>query len=59
MVIDEGMPADLTLFDPNAEWSLTEDKILSKSKNSASLGVSLRGKALGIVHKKKMKVQLD
>lgn len=48
-VIDEGEVADITLFDPDAEYVFTESDILSKSKNSAFIGKSLKGKAYGIV----------
>jgi len=47
--IEEGESANLTLFDPKVEYTFTEDKILSKSKNSAFLGKDLKGVAYGIV----------
>lgn len=40
-----GSDADITVFDPNKEWTLTEESILSKSKNSPWLGKKLKGKA--------------
>jgi dihydroorotase len=46
--VAENVHADLTFFDPNIEWSFTKSAILSKSKNSAFLGMKLKGKALGI-----------
>lgn len=50
--IKEGEPADLSLFDPTAEYTFNEENILSGSKNSIFIGSSLKGKALGIVTKK-------
>ncbi len=41
--IKEGAIADLTIIDPDFEYTLTEDMILSKSHNSPFLGEKLRG----------------
>lgn len=41
-----GARADITLVDPNRTWTLTEDMILSKSKNSAFLGMRFTGRAV-------------
>ena len=57
--ISEGMPAVLTLFDPDATWTPTEEDLLSKSKNSAALNIQLKGRALGIVNKKTIQTSLD
>lgn len=48
--IKAGAPAELTIFDPDAVWTLTEADIRSKSQNTPFLGQELRGKMLGIVH---------
>lgn len=48
IAIDEGKAANLTLFDPDAEWTFTLQDILSKSKNSPFIGTQLRGKALAV-----------
>lgn len=48
--IEEGFMANLTLFDPHEEWEFTMDDIISKSKNSAAIGQSLKGKVLGTVN---------
>jgi dihydroorotase len=48
--IEEGAIANITLFTPNEEWTLTEDKILSKSKNTALIDQKLNGKVLGVVN---------
>lgn len=50
-VIKEGETANLTLFDPNAEYTFTEAGIQSKSKNSAFIGKQLKGKVVGIINK--------
>jgi dihydroorotase len=38
-----GREADVTLIQPDLEWTLTEDKILSKSRNSPFLGWKFKG----------------
>jgi len=45
-VLFEGARADLVLFDPKAVWTLTEDRVLSKSKNSPFLGWQFTGKVV-------------
>lgn len=50
-VIKEGETANLTLFDPNVEYTFTEAGIQSKSKNSAFIGKQLKGKVVGIINK--------
>ena len=42
--IVEGKTADFTIFDPNEEYTYTEDMIVSKSKNSPWIGKKLIGK---------------
>jgi len=44
--IEEGREADLTIVDDSAEYVLTEDEILSKSKNTPFIGKQLRGRAV-------------
>ena len=46
--IAEGFDADLTLVDPKATFTVTEDFIESKSKNSAFLGQELTGRAVDV-----------
>ncbi|RXR32550.1 dihydroorotase [Flavobacterium piscinae] len=52
--IKEGAAADLTFFNPNAEWIFGKDNILSKSKNSAFLGEKMKGKVYGIYNNGKL-----
>lgn len=49
--IKEGAAARFTLFFPDEEWVFTPDKILSRSKNSAYAGKTLKGKPIGIINK--------
>ncbi len=52
--IAEGETANLTLLDPDAEWSVDPIKFKSKSRNSPFIGWKLKGKPLGIVNKGKI-----
>jgi dihydroorotase len=52
--IDEGAIANLSLFTPEGTWTFGKENILSKSKNSAFLGASMKGKAYGIFNKGKL-----
>jgi dihydroorotase, multifunctional complex type len=42
-VIREGAPADITIADMDAEYVLTEESIVSRSKNTPFIGRKLRG----------------
>lgn len=42
--IEVGKVADITIFNPNEKYIYTEDKIVSKSKNSPFIGKELKGK---------------
>lgn len=54
--IEEGVAANLTIFDPNKEWTFTKKDILSKSKNSPIIGMQLKGKVLGVVNNGKIQL---
>ncbi|MCL2776376.1 MAG: dihydroorotase [Polyangiaceae bacterium] len=41
--IKEGAEANLTLVDPSAEWTVTADRLRSKSKNTPFLGQNVTG----------------
>jgi dihydroorotase len=41
--IQEGLRADLTIVDKDKEWQVTEENIVSKSKNTPFIGKSLKG----------------
>ena len=47
--IQKNAEVELTLFDPTVEWSLDQNQLKSKSKNSASLGTQLLGTAVATV----------
>lgn len=44
-----GEQAELTVFDPDAEWVLEEKNIRSKSRNTPFIGQTFKGKVLGII----------
>jgi dihydroorotase len=52
--INEGEIANITLFNPDGSTVFTKENILSKSKNSAFLGTTLKGKAYGILNQGKL-----
>ncbi len=52
--IKEGEKANLTLFNPNVEYTFTETEILSTSKNTAFINKELKGKAYGIFANNKL-----
>ena len=52
--IDEGKKANITLFNPEGKSVFTKENILSKSKNSAFLGVEMKGKVYGIYNQGKL-----
>ena len=49
-VFEEDEKADLTIFDPEMEWSYTMDTNYSKSSNSPLLGQKLKGGVIGVVN---------
>lgn len=52
--IKEGATANLTLFTEDNNWIFSNESILSKSKNSAFLGVEMKGNVVGIYNNKKL-----
>jgi dihydroorotase len=52
--IQEGVSANLTIFNPVLEWTFSEKNILSKSKNTPFIGHTLRGRVLGVISKNQM-----
>ncbi len=52
--VKEGEKANITLFNPNGNWTFRKENILSKSKNSAFLGTEMKGKAYGIYNQGKL-----
>jgi dihydroorotase len=43
--LQPGKAADITIIDPDAKWTVTENGLASKSKNSPWLGKSMKGAA--------------
>jgi dihydroorotase len=41
-----GAVADITVIDPNLEWTVASEKFLSKSRNTPFAGTRLKGKAI-------------
>jgi len=52
--INEGTEANISLFNPEGESVFSKTSILSKSKNSAFLGMEMKGKAYGVVNQGKL-----
>lgn len=52
--IKEGAPANITLFNPEGNSIFTKSSILSKSKNSAFLGMETKGQVYGILNQGKL-----
>ena len=48
--IEEGEKAELTLFQPEEEFTFTKKMVLSKSKNSPFYNRKLSGKVIGIIN---------
>ena len=44
--LEAGSPADLVLFDPNAEWTVDTSQFASKGKNTPLDGVALKGRVV-------------
>ena len=49
-----GKEANIVIFDPNEEWELKEEEIVSKSKNTPLIGVKLKGKVKYTIHNGKL-----
>ncbi|TVQ59615.1 MAG: dihydroorotase [Phycisphaerales bacterium] len=47
--LHEGGPADVTIIDPDARWTIDEGAIKSKSRNTPFLGRQARGRAVGVI----------
>ncbi|MFD0799471.1 dihydroorotase family protein [Maribacter chungangensis] len=53
-MLKEGMPASLTIFEPNTTYQFSTSNIQSASKNSMFLGTTLKGKVLGTLARNKL-----
>ncbi len=54
--ISEGNKANLTLFNPNEDWTFSKENILSFSKNSIMIGKKMKGKVYGIITNNKIEI---
>jgi dihydroorotase len=45
-----GSPADITIFDPEAEWVVDVEKFASKGKNTPINGETLKGKVMASIY---------
>ena len=43
-LVEEGQRADLVLFDPNEEWTIKKDEMISRSRNTPFEGRRVRGR---------------
>ena len=50
-LFEEGMEAELTIFDPNKTWTFSKDDIFSRSHNSPYVGQDITGKVKFIIVK--------
>ncbi len=49
--LEEGQPANLTIFDANREWQFGREHIYSRSANTPLMGYPFKGKVLGVVNR--------
>jgi dihydroorotase len=54
--LTEGAMACITLFNPNTEYTFTQQMIQSKSNNSAFIGKQLKGKVIGTMHNNQLHI---
>ena len=45
-ILEEGAMADITIFDPEKEWTVDKDKFYTKGSHSPFVGRTLKGKAV-------------
>lgn len=48
--IKEGVMANLTIFNPETEWTFTKEHIYSKSYNSPFINYKFKGKAIAVIN---------
>lgn len=53
-LLEEGQPADLTIFNEHVTFQFQKQLIRSKSANSPFIGQELKGKVIGIINKDKL-----
>jgi dihydroorotase len=55
--LKEGAPANLTVFDPRAEWQFAATDIRSKSRNTPFVGARFTGRVVGVINQGKASLQ--
>ena len=54
--IEKGEKANITIFNPDEEWTVIPEELKSKSKNSVFKGEHFKGRAKAIINGKILKV---
>ena len=57
--IETGNPADLTLIDPHAQWTVAPSELLSKSRNTPFVGWPLIGRSVGTIRGSQLATRSD
>ena len=52
--VQENAVANLTLFQPSAQWAFTKDKVKSRSQNSPFIDKKFTGRVAGIINGEKI-----
>jgi dihydroorotase len=52
--LEVGSAADVTIFDPNLEWTVDTNKFVSKGKNTPFNGKRLKGKVMATIYQGKL-----
>ncbi|MCJ7764061.1 MAG: dihydroorotase [Dehalococcoidales bacterium] len=52
--LEVGSAADITIFDPNLEWTVDTNKFISKGKNTPLDGKRLKGKVMATIYQGKL-----
>jgi dihydroorotase len=55
-IVEEGHEANLTVFDPDFKWTVTNKQLFSKSGNNPFVGRELTGKAIAVINNKKLEL---
>jgi dihydroorotase len=53
---EEGAQANITLFDPETEWTFEKKYIVSKSSNTPFIGTKFKGKVIGVINNKQVSI---
>jgi dihydroorotase len=54
--IEEGELANITLFDPETEWTFEKKHIASKSSNTPLIGTKFKGKVIAVINNKQVNI---